>query len=269
MPLPAFVGPLVAGLGSLMGMAGAADANRTSERMARDQMRLQREFAQKGIQWRVEDAKAAGLHPLAALGANPANYSPVGLQQQNPMADMGQGAAGQIAHNREQARLRREHEQNLTIERRRADSESFANWAIGQEALASARAASAVATGTPPNVTDLQDSMQALSANDNPGTAAVETVSQNDVKVRLFGIPLTIPKGLITPGSIWQELFGEPGEWVAGAANIATVTGYMVNEALEDLSRNGLLTQQKRREFQAAMADRGFSPGGYLRQKED
>lgn len=28
------------------------------------------EMAKHGIQWRVEDAKAAGLHPLAALGAN-------------------------------------------------------------------------------------------------------------------------------------------------------------------------------------------------------
>lgn len=38
---------------------------------------LQREFAQNGIRWRVEDAKAAGLHPLAAIGAAGASYSPV------------------------------------------------------------------------------------------------------------------------------------------------------------------------------------------------
>lgn len=37
---------------------------------------LQREFAKMGIQWRVEDAKAAGLHPLAAIGAAGAAYSP-------------------------------------------------------------------------------------------------------------------------------------------------------------------------------------------------
>jgi len=37
----------------------------------------QREFAQNGIRWRVADAKAAGLHPLAALGAAGASYSPV------------------------------------------------------------------------------------------------------------------------------------------------------------------------------------------------
>lgn len=37
---------------------------------------LQREFAQNGIRWRVEDAKAAGLHPLAAIGAAGSTYSP-------------------------------------------------------------------------------------------------------------------------------------------------------------------------------------------------
>lgn len=37
---------------------------------------LQREFATHGIRWRVEDAKAAGLHPLFALGASVPQYSP-------------------------------------------------------------------------------------------------------------------------------------------------------------------------------------------------
>lgn len=37
----------------------------------------QREFAKHGIRWKVADAKAAGLHPLAALGAAGAAYSPV------------------------------------------------------------------------------------------------------------------------------------------------------------------------------------------------
>lgn len=36
----------------------------------------QREFAQHGIRWRVADAKAAGLHPVYALGGAGAAYSP-------------------------------------------------------------------------------------------------------------------------------------------------------------------------------------------------
>lgn len=44
------------------------------DRMA--DMAMQKEFAQNGIRWRVADAEAAGLHPLAALGAMGAGYQP-------------------------------------------------------------------------------------------------------------------------------------------------------------------------------------------------
>lgn len=38
---------------------------------------LQKEFAQHGVQWRSDDARAAGIHPLAALGAQLASSSPI------------------------------------------------------------------------------------------------------------------------------------------------------------------------------------------------
>lgn len=41
-----------------------------------DNAALQKEFAQNGIRWKVADAKAAGLHPLAALGAQTASFTP-------------------------------------------------------------------------------------------------------------------------------------------------------------------------------------------------
>lgn len=37
---------------------------------------MQKEFAQMGIQWKVEDARKAGIHPLAALGASTTGFSP-------------------------------------------------------------------------------------------------------------------------------------------------------------------------------------------------
>jgi len=40
------------------------------------QARLQRQFAMNGIQWKVEDAKKAGIHPLYALGAPTMSYQP-------------------------------------------------------------------------------------------------------------------------------------------------------------------------------------------------
>lgn len=41
-----------------------------------DNAALQKEFAKNGIRWKVADAKAAGLHPLAALGAQTTAYTP-------------------------------------------------------------------------------------------------------------------------------------------------------------------------------------------------
>lgn len=54
---------------------------------------LQREFAQNGIRWRVEDAKAAGVHPLFALGAQVTPGSPQAIDfgtSQPDYASMGQ-----------------------------------------------------------------------------------------------------------------------------------------------------------------------------------
>lgn len=48
--------------------------NRMDAMLDRD---IQREFAQNGVQWRVNDARAAGIHPLAALGMQGASSSPI------------------------------------------------------------------------------------------------------------------------------------------------------------------------------------------------
>lgn len=53
----------------------AADIN-MARKQASTQYERQKEFAQSGIQWRVRDAEAAGLHPLYAIGANVPTYTP-------------------------------------------------------------------------------------------------------------------------------------------------------------------------------------------------
>ena len=74
-------------LGNLLSFAGSMFGGSKSRSAAKNQLavqvaenakqaELQREFAQKGVQWRVEDAKKAGLHPLYAIGAQGASFSP-------------------------------------------------------------------------------------------------------------------------------------------------------------------------------------------------
>ncbi len=74
------VAPLVAAalIGGGAAIVGGAISNRSNKKAAAAEAALQREFAQKGIQWTVEDAKAAGIHPLYALqGGQAASYTPV------------------------------------------------------------------------------------------------------------------------------------------------------------------------------------------------
>lgn len=70
------------------------------DRVAANNIALQKEFAQQGIKWKVEDAKSAGIHPLYALGASTHSFSPVsvggaaypgdpGVVQSTPAIDTG------------------------------------------------------------------------------------------------------------------------------------------------------------------------------------
>nr|QJB20688.1 MAG: DNA pilot protein [Microvirus sp.] len=118
MDFAAIGGPLISAGASLLGSKMSADAtnkaarlnaivqaqenaaNRAwNEQMFDKQTALQREFAQSGIQWRADDARAAGLHPLAAMGAQTHSFS-ANVGQSNPStstpfagASMGSGFA--------------------------------------------------------------------------------------------------------------------------------------------------------------------------------
>lgn len=66
--LPALIS---AGASIASGLFGKSQADK--------QAKLQKEFAQKGIQWKVEDARKAGISPIYALGAQTNSYQPVSV----------------------------------------------------------------------------------------------------------------------------------------------------------------------------------------------
>lgn len=68
------LGPIIGAAGNLLGGIFGQNA---ADKAADKNIKLQKDFAQKGIQWKVADAIKAGLHPLAALGANTMSFSPV------------------------------------------------------------------------------------------------------------------------------------------------------------------------------------------------
>lgn len=77
----AWLGPAIAAGASLLG--GFLGRESQEDQRAKNEA-LQREFAQNSVQWRVADAKKAGIHPLYAMGA-PTMSPAVGVQS-DPLA---------------------------------------------------------------------------------------------------------------------------------------------------------------------------------------
>lgn len=75
-----FFGALVELGGDLIKENYAEEAREDARVFAREQQtenaRLQKEFAQMGLRWKVADAQAAGVHPLLAMGASGAAFAP-------------------------------------------------------------------------------------------------------------------------------------------------------------------------------------------------
>lgn len=115
-----FVQPYVgAAISAASAMKGAKRSNEFNTAQSSQEYERQKEFAQMGIRWKVEDAKAAGLHPLFALGAQTASYSPVSVQDSvgPAMAQAGQEYGRAVAatatfQERELARLALRQAQN-------------------------------------------------------------------------------------------------------------------------------------------------------------
>lgn len=88
--------------------------NREISKKQQEQVKLQKEFAQNGIQWKVRDAQAAGIHPLAALGAQTMSYTPSSIGGSD-YADSGVQMAASMGQDISSALFR-----NSTAEQRQA-----------------------------------------------------------------------------------------------------------------------------------------------------
>lgn len=88
------LGALISGGASLIGGAMSSKATKEANKAQVDNAALDRamqvQFAKEGVRWKVDDAKAAGIHPLYALGANTVSYSPSAVGQ---IADTNMGTA--------------------------------------------------------------------------------------------------------------------------------------------------------------------------------
>lgn len=156
MGLGSAIGGAIGGIGSIVG--GILGSN-NAQAVAGMNYEAQKEFAQNGIRWKVEDAKRAGIHPLYALGASTQGYSPTAgytgdFGISDAAAQFGQGferaqQAKMTKEEREKQEVRDAIQDMAALEdlnqKRRmndaqirlADSEIFRNFALSTNALRS------------------------------------------------------------------------------------------------------------------------------------
>lgn len=97
---PIVAGPLIGGI--LDQEEGAHNRNQQDQINARN-YEMQKEFAQNSLRWKMEDAKAAGIHPLAAMGAQGYSASPSYVASEpnysmgNMAREMGQNISRAVA----------------------------------------------------------------------------------------------------------------------------------------------------------------------------
>ena len=121
-------GPIGSVIGAGADLALSSDRDDKKEDLAVSQfnqnVELQREFAKNGIRWKVEDAKAAGLHPLFAIGGQGAAYAPSAVSVGGDSVAEAMSQAGQNVSRAIQAQQtaqeREKHEASIQVLRAQA-----------------------------------------------------------------------------------------------------------------------------------------------------
>ena len=113
-------GGIGAAVGGIAGLIGSGQSQANASRLNELNYQHQKEFAQNGIRWKVADAKAAGLHPLAALGASTAQYTPATAIGDSPdwsfLADAGQSIGRAVdAKRTQQERVEQQQKQDAAF----------------------------------------------------------------------------------------------------------------------------------------------------------
>lgn len=142
---------------------GGVMSDRSTVRQNAQNVAYQKEFAQKGVQWKVEDAKKAGLHPLYALGATTTSFSPVPVTGSATGDAIARGASN-IAKSMSQSKMNKLQTDLVEAQIQESRSRSIA-------ALAQAKATNAEA--------------------DFVTKQAIESAHRRDTQLRAGGVPIT------------------------------------------------------------------------------
>lgn len=193
--------------GSLAGAAGNLIGGLLGKDSAEDQqaanIKMQKQFAQKGIQWKVADAAKAGVHPLYALGASTHSFSPtsVGDPLAGAVSDMGQNIGRAIDSGLNSSdRLYRQTVEALTLKRMGLENDLLAT---------------KIAAGRQPVIPGSPLGARYVAGLEGQGSATVLSDPSGSLVT-----PVNIAGSTVIPHTGWsdvehaQKRYGEPAEWV-------------------------------------------------------
>lgn len=190
-------------VGGLFGKSSADKANEQNMQIAQQNMAMQREFAQNGIRWKVDDAKAAGIHPVYAMGAPTTSFSPISFNStgddsmSKALASAGQDVGAAINKTRTAP-------ERATAYTQAAQALSLEKGALENEVLRS-QLARIKQTNAPPGPS------QAIVPNDPVPFAVPENKkSEERPPLMIFGKRwMTNPNS--SPMKAWEDQYGDDG----------------------------------------------------------
>lgn len=199
--------------GALLDRQAVKDANHERRVLADAEAARQREFAQMGIQWKVKDALAAGVHPLFALGASTTSYAPqsIGVEKSgigSALADMGQDVSRAAT----------------AASSAPVSAEIVKRTALQNEGLA---------LDNDIKRATLADQMKKLSAPNVGGVPLPEGKIDPRAVGFVGGHKMGTDPGTSDVEAFWQKRYGEPGEWIG-----AGVVGW--NDLMHNMKENVL-----------------------------
>lgn len=223
--LPALVAAGASLGSSLLNRSSQEEYNNQQAQLARENMAQQREFAQNGIRWKVNDAIAAGVHPLAALGASTTSFSPVQVGGSAPQLDLpGQDisrAVESMMQKDEKASRRADELAKLSVEKAGLENDILKQ-ELASKAVRLSRVSGQVGPGMPSPVFagPLPKGWQRMVSGGPDRTISEGTaVKDDDIKqkaedypatkiVRPFGYPLAANPWL-ADGQQFEDRYGE------------------------------------------------------------
>ena len=213
-------------LGSIISAGASLAGGLLGAKQADKQAELQKQFAKKAIRWKVKDAKAAGVHPLYALGAPTTSYAPqqIGDPLGGSIAAMGQDIGRAIDATSTPGMRGTKYSralQALNLERA-----GLQNQVLRARLNLLSQPGSPI--GPPDEVTGQQHMPSRQGAVALPGTMVQpRNIRYHKLKppeftptLQIGGVPIKTSKAW-SGGQAFQDRYGEPGEWLLAFPTMA------------------------------------------------